>query len=514
MNLERVFEFRDFVLKKYFNREFYKYQREPSNAIITAALTGDAEEFNVEISRQAGKTEMIVLTLIFLILFLKSYLKKFGKYVPETYNIVLGAPQQEQAKTDFDRLKEYLEKVQDLFGLSFEEANRVTLKISNGITIYCFPVTINAKIESKTAHLIIGEEMQDIPDAIWDRRVVPMGAATNASKVLIGTAGYQLCYFYKGIESGRNTFMYDCWTVIKHRRAQYELDGEEHHLSYEKYIKAQILRKGESNPEIQTQFFLMWKLEKGMWMTEAQFDRAVDPKLPTIRVDQEHEVAVVVDVAKVSDVTFSTSLRKEGEKLVTRRIPDSEAEHGWREEEVLAPVWRILSWFMIQGVLYQDQWEALDAWMENYNLYKMNVDSTGVGDATGDYYIKKFNGMDYDATVKMESKGMRGLARGVKFSPQSKHVMYSNLDIAFKEGRVIIPGLVAAMTPEEHECFKRFRSESLSALREWKGSLLNVRHPDRDKGEGGDVETDDSLDSLALFFFDWELEPNSFNYIV
>jgi len=551
MNLEpealaRIFEFRDAFLKKYYGRTFYPYQTEPSDKIIQAALTGQGQEFYVEISRQGGKTEMICCTIVFLLIFAQELFAELGHNLgtPGWY-IVIGAPQQEQAKTDFDRIKEYLRPPCKEMGIAFQEANGTTLRLSNGSIGYCFPVSPTAHIESKTAHFILVEEAQDVPDQEKDKKLVPMGTATDAPIVNVGTAGYKMCNFHKGLHGADQTrvFKYDCFEVMRQKRAAYEKDGNEWHLNYERYVKRQIREKGDQNPEVRSQYFLEWQLERGMWLTETAFNDLLDPALTVVREDREHECIVGLDVAKESDVTFVTVWRQEGVKTVTRRspatrtlelTPEQEEEKAriesanydpllgrpapptpkvetyFTEEHVEAPVYRLLNWFMINGVLHQHQWEAIDAFLDNYNVWKMNIDSTGIGDATADYYLVKFNGWNYDYLQRMERAGLRGTVRPVKFTPQSKHRMYSNFEIAIKEGRVIIPGAIDGMSDAEKACFDRFRLENLNALREWRGSLLNVRHPDRGKGESGDIETDDSLDSAALAFYDPESEPTGF----
>lgn len=517
--LKKIYAMRDAFCKQHFKKRFYSYQWEPSNAIIRAAICWDGEEFYVEISRQAGKTEMIVLTITFLIIHIKDILRVLNKPMVEGYNIVLAAPQREQAKTDFDRIEEYLDKIKDTYGFTFDESNRTTLKLSNGNTIFCFPVTITSNVESKTAHLIIGEEMQDIPDAEWDKSIVPMGTATNASIVHIGTAGYKICKFYKGIESGKNVFRYDCHAVIKERRRAYDKDGNEYHLNYERYVHKRIEALGEHNPEIQTQYFLKWQLERGMWLTPIQFEALIadgkdgKPHYPVVTKDLVNDITVGEDVAKESDVTFTTAMREEGYKEVIRRVPiiTKDGMPGFKKVKVKAPLYRVLNWFMINGTLYQEQWEATDVFLENYNVQKMNIDSTGVGDATGDYYLRKYNSWSWDMLKDYEKLKIRGIVMPVKFTASSKNIMYTNLDQVIREGRLFLPD-PATLDERQMQCFQRFKIEATNAIREWKGSLLNVRHPSKAKGEAGDVFTDDSVDSLALMFIDPGVKCHKIGY--
>jgi phage terminase large subunit-like protein len=182
----------------------YEYQEVISDRIIDAVLqnmritSGATEEdikklvrheIGIEISRQAGKTTVVVLTVEFIMLY---FPKIFGRRV----YIGIFAPQIEQAKTDFDRLKEALYRSAPLWNIDSstdkefkEQSNSKTLVLPNGSSCYIFPVTKTSKPESKTLDLIIFEESQDLDDSIVKQQIWPMGATTNAPTVYIGTAG-------------------------------------------------------------------------------------------------------------------------------------------------------------------------------------------------------------------------------------------------------------------------------------------------------------------------------------
>lgn len=514
--LELIYRMRDEFILTNFGKILYDYQREPSNAIIKAALLNEGKTIPIEISRQAGKTDAEVYTQAFILVHINRLLEWLGRPILGGFNIVLGAPQTEQAKTAFDRLKAALDQLQSSYDISHEESNGTTLKLAPyGNTVYCLPVNATAKIESKTAHLIIMEEMQDVPDNEYEKKVMPMGTATNANTVMIGTAGYHLCRFYKALESGGEVYKYDCYEVMRQKRLMYEKTGNPFHLNYEKYIRSKLLELGDDNPQIRTQYFLEWQLEKGMFITEKDFKGFVAdgmegrPHWHTVREAKDRDCYVTIDVAKESDVTFITVYGIEGNKDVVRRIPTTNSEGApvFAEETKKLPIWRVLNRYMINGTLYQDQWEAIDKFLENYRVASMEIDSTGVGDATADYYLRKYNRWDWDTLKRYEKLKIRGIVLPVKFTPQSKHTMASNFDVVRKEGRFIIP-CPCDMNEQELSCHKRFKNEALNAIREWKGNLLNVRHVDKSKGESGDVETDDSVDSALLRFFDPDKKPH------
>ena len=207
--LEKLLTGRDLFLKKYHGVEFYDYQKHFSDALIKAVVLNEGIEIAAIFSRQSGKTTTIVHTVEYLIYIYKMVLNR-------GIRIGIFAPQKEQAKTDFDRLKDAFEILR-VAGkpISLKEANATTLKpetplnenykgavlsIDQNNEIYAYPLSKTSHPESKTLDLIIIEEAQDVDDHRMINSVFPMGAATNATRVFIGTAGYNICYFYRKLQ--------------------------------------------------------------------------------------------------------------------------------------------------------------------------------------------------------------------------------------------------------------------------------------------------------------------------
>ena len=65
---------------------------------------------------------------------------------------------------------------------------------------YIFPVTTTSKPEFKTLDLIVFEESQDLSDRIIKRADLANGSSLTPPGVYIGTAGTQICYFYRLIQ--------------------------------------------------------------------------------------------------------------------------------------------------------------------------------------------------------------------------------------------------------------------------------------------------------------------------
>lgn len=455
----------------------YEYQLKVSRAIFEALiqnlrLTAGAteedikklklNEIPVEFSRQSGKTTDIVLTIEFILIFLT---KLFNRPIA----IGIFAPQTEQAKTDFDRLKAALLRSQkdlkvysgaaDEIDKAKGESNAKTIVLPNGSSCYVFPVTPTSKPESKTLHLIIFEESQDIDDKILREQIWPMGASTNAPRVYIGTAGTKICHFYRLGQKGVALKLY-FEEIAAQRRKAYEETGNALHLIYEQTIRQEIEKQGLDSDEIQRPYFGKWLIGTGQFTTQEDLDKIITDRKRTYH-EKESDCYAGIDVAKNPDSTVVTIIRyKDGKK-------------------------QLLNWLELRGDNYQDQFDIITGFdsqtgktgkgfLSNYKVVAVAVDSTGIGDFMPDLFARHTEWMD-------ENTGLFG----VKFSAVSKDMMYKNLKVSIKELLTDLPNL----STREGE---RFKLQMLDLQQEWKGQLLSVAHPDDPNAH------DDYPDSWAL----------------
>ena len=101
-------------------------------------------------------------------------------------------------------------------------------------------------------------------------------------------------------------------------------------------------------------------------MTPKQFEALIadgtngKPHYHAVNKDMVNDIMIGEDVAKESDVTYLWSIREEGYKDVVRRGPfvNDDGEPCFKDIKLKAPLYRVLNWFMLNGALYQDQWEA------------------------------------------------------------------------------------------------------------------------------------------------------------
>lgn len=452
-------------LKNVHDVTFYEYQEVISDRIISAVLenmritSGATEEdikklirheIAIEISRQAGKTTAVVLTVEFIMLY-------FPKIFKRRINIGIFAPQIEQAKTDFDRLKEALFRSAPLWNLGAkeeqefkEQSNAKTLVLPNGASCYIFPVTKTSKPESKTLDLSIFEESQDLEDKIVKEQIWPMGANTNSPNVYIGTAGTSICYFYRLGQNGQAIKLYYD-EIVTQRRAVYIVTGDARHLIYENTVNQEITKHGKDSDEIARPYFGKWLIGTGQFTTQEELDRLYEDRSCTFRNEKDYCFAGI-DVAKHPDSTIVTILR-------------------WNEQKKKK---ELLNWLELRGENYQDQFDIIKHFISQYNVVALAIDSTGVGDPVSDLFVSHTQYQD-------ENSGLYA----IKFTLPSKDNLYRNLKMS-------IQGLLTTLPKPDKKHGEKFRQQMLDLQQEFKGQLLSVKHPDSPDAH------DDYPDSWAL----------------
>lgn len=442
---------------------FYPYQEKVARAILEALiqnlrLTATATEEDIkklklveipiEFSRQSGKTTAVVHTVEFIMTWLPV---QFERQI----HIGIFAPQIEQAKTDFDRLKVILRRVKEMIVVNDRQAQEIkeqenakTLVLPDGSSCYIAPVTKNSRPESKTLDLMIFEESQDLDDRIVKESIWPIGASTNAPRVYIGTAGTDIRYFYRLGQTGKSLKLYFD-EIVEQRRQVYNQTKDAQHLIYEQTVRQEIELHGLESDEIQRPYFGKWLIGTGQYVTQDDLEALEADRNPTHQ-EKHSECFVGIDTAKNPDSTVVTVIRRK----------DNHRE--------------LINWLELRGDNYQDQFEIINDFLNNYHILAIAIDSTGQGDFMPDMFERNSVWQDENS----------GLYR-VKFSALSKDMLYKNLKVTIKESLTTLPRL-------DTKKAERFKLQMLDLQQEYKGQLLSVHHPDAPNAH------DDYCDSWAL----------------
>ncbi len=465
----------------------YGYQKLISDQIIHTVICRDQLEANDEISRQAGKSVAFILTEAFL-----STIN--DELYGEPIHVGFFAPKEQQVKTSFDRLKEYLPVFAKAFRMRFRESNATTLVMErpvdhNGITYYLKAMTFyaytlgeGAHVESKTLHRAYVDEAQDIDDFKVNKEVRPMLATTGGCLFRIGVAGYKNCEFKQAVDDNRNAIVVPVSKVIKERREVYEKTKEEKHLLYEKFYK-QMLHEvgGEGVDFIRTQFLLEWIVERGNMTTRDKL-MACGVENMTFPKGVKPRVRVGVDLAKKSDSTVITASTLLGQRLRSWELKG----HNYNEQyPIICQVCKILEEEGIGINTVDDDGKAVP---QLFTVDEIIMDTTGsTGDATAEA-LEAYPDCHWHV-------------RYFYFAPQNKHNLYNCFLSLIEMTNSIKQGTIEDTGQRRFEFWlgdpnlEVFIYQMLAMEKEYKGAegnMLSCHHP---KLAGA---KDDHPDSTAM----------------
>lgn len=454
-------------------------------------------DLGYEFTRQSGKTTAIVHTTEEIMLFVT---KLFNMAIA----IGIFAPQKEQAKTDFDRLKLLLSRTRDDLiivdderaAAAKEESNARTLVLGNGSSCYIFPVTKASKPESKSLHLILLEESQDLNDKIVNESILPMGTSTNAPVIRVGTAGIQICDFYLKIQRGE-VYVMKWREIVADRRLMYEKTGQPYHLIYENTVRQLIAKHGEDADLVKRPYNNEWLLEAGMYIplqdliksrVVSAYERPmVDPVFREYRDWRREANRLVPEIE-----AWAAQHQVDEKRLALYRVW-TEANHYFgldtakQMDQTVLKIGRDIDGRLttvfsleLRGINYQDQFEIIKEVLSWFNIAAGSIDSTGQGDFMPDMF----------------ERGTGYKIYRIKFSLMTKDMLYKSWYqklVNEKFGYYWQDPEDAAADPETARSSGEFETETSLLEKEYKlGGYMSVHH-----GEAKDAH-DDHPDSSAL----------------
>ena len=223
---------------------FFPYQRQFAARMIESILIGDGATLTFLCSRQSGKTQSVANTLAALMILLPRLAKVFpdllGKF-SRGFWVGVFAPTEDQVETMYGRIVDCLtseEAVEILMDPEVDdktEAKGAVLKLKkSGSLVRMRTANPKAKVESKTYHVIIGDETQEIDEFMWDKcfaegtpiwlpdgRVVPVEQVVSERLDVLSYDSEAWTRIPSKPTPGRPP-IHD-WTVL--------FDGEEHKIS-------------------------------------------------------------------------------------------------------------------------------------------------------------------------------------------------------------------------------------------------------------------------------------------
>lgn len=172
--------------------EIYGYQYLIAFRIIHSVLTNDGEAITMLLSRQSGKSEVLSFTASTLLVITPILAKIFPELAHLKDGIMIGlfAPQKDQVETTYGRTRSRIQSknAQMIMAdpeIAVELTSRVHINLTNGSFMTGQVANKQSKIESKTFHIVIIEEAQDVDSYLVEKSIEPMVAACVCGDSLI-----------------------------------------------------------------------------------------------------------------------------------------------------------------------------------------------------------------------------------------------------------------------------------------------------------------------------------------
>ena len=356
------------------------------------------------------------------------------------------------------------------------------LELPNGSVVHCETASPQAKIEGYTLHLIICEECQDIASHIIRASIHPMGAATLASIVKIGTCNTIKSDFY---ETTRRNSRDDLINGITNKRTrlhfQYDHNvGAKYNPRYKKYIEKEKRRLGEDSDEFRMKYKLQWMLDRGMFINEDLFgDCGIKTEDDYLEIEQKGRKNNLKYTFKRSSnvitwdpasphICAAIDVGRENSTVVTvgKWFPEGAVHYDNKER---FPI-HILNWLELQGDEHETQWPQILDFLKNYKIERVIVDATGKGDPVYSRLAAQFEELDIDVLPFL-------------FSSQSKDEGYKALQQEISARRFTYPAGKKASTLQK---WQRFKLQFQDLEKSWRGPIMVVEKSKSDKNARDD----------------------------
>jgi hypothetical protein len=358
---------------------WYRYQRPFAERFFESVIIEDGETLTALYARQSGKSETVancVATCMVMLPILAKVYPFWLERFAEGVWVGAFAPVDGQADTLFTRIIGVLESDAtaailadpDFNGYLYSRGKVKGIKF-RGMTrgslvrkTTCHP---RATIEGDTYHIILIDECQGANDQVVNKSIEPMGTSTGATMIFTGTCTYNKNVFYNQIQVNKRALT----KRGKKRQNHFEVDWKKvakENPRYGRAVKKAMFRIGEDSDEFKLSYRLMWLLDKGMFATSDKLDACGDITMQSVvHAWTRTPVIVGIDPARIQDKTIVTVV------YVDWDHPD---DLGYYHH-------RVLNWLDLEGLDWEVQYYKIVEFLSNYNVWKVGIDTGGVGDA-------------------------------------------------------------------------------------------------------------------------------------
>jgi len=345
------------------------YQLSPARAIVASVLERRGLTFAVMMARQSGKNETAAQVEAFLL----NYFRRRGGYLvkaaptfrPQTVNSIL-------------RLMAVLEG--SLLPPPARERGYI-LRVGRARALF-LSASLQASVVGATANILLeADEAQDIDEAKWNKDFRPMGASSNVTTVLWGTAWTAGTLLARAMRSLRQAEERD--GVRRVFITPWEAVAEAV-PAYGAYVRGEIERLGPCHPLIRTQYNLEEIDGQGGMFPPATRTLMVGTHLRQRAPTEGREYAILLDVAGESEERLEGELlraeepRKDSTALTIVEVARSDlgTPPAWIGG---LPRFLVMDRYLWTGTPHYQLYGAIVHLAELWAPTRVIVDATGVG---------------------------------------------------------------------------------------------------------------------------------------
>ena len=354
------------------DRRLFRYQQAPAKAIIESVLEGRGLEFAVMFPRQSGKNETQAHVEAYLLNYCRFWLDAEIVKAQPTF-----APQALNAMARLERLLS-----RNWLTSRWHKHRGYQVRLGRaGVTF--LSAAPRANVAGATASLLLEcDEAQDVLEAEWEKKFVPMGASTNVTVVYWGTAWTSRTLLAK---------------TIRHLREQELRDGQQRvfvvtpaeveaeNPAYGAFVARQVAKHGRQHPLIRTQYFNeeiesaggMFPASRRALMRGRHRRRdAPDPAA-------EGLYALLLDVAgqdegATGDRVDLAALENPGRDATALTVVEVDLTTV-QDALIAAPTYRVMQRKLWVGTKHVTLYSQLLALFHHWQARYLVVDNTGVG---------------------------------------------------------------------------------------------------------------------------------------
>lgn len=347
-------------------RPLRPYQLEPARAITESVCGRKGLIFTVMMARQAGKNELSAQ--------LEAYL--LNLFQRAGGNIIKCAPTfKPQIVNSKLRLEQTLNN--RLNAGQWKPGYGYMVGLGRAAVMF-FSAEESSNVVGATAHLLLEvDEAQDVGREKYAREFRPMGATTNVTTVLYGTAWTantlleeqkQVNLAMEARDGVRRHFQYD-WRRVA-----------EHNPDYGRYVEGEIARLGESHPIIRTQYCLETVEGMAGFLSEQQRAQMRGDHARYHAAQPGREYVAGIDLAGEDEEAADAALRSIKPRKDSTVITVAELDWSSVADLVMEPRLRVVEHYYWTGRKHRDQYiQMLDLLKNVWGCRRVVVDATGVG---------------------------------------------------------------------------------------------------------------------------------------